>query len=416
MDLASFFFADMHPSNLSIDTYNYDLPDERIAKFPLEVRDESQLLVYDNGKIVDRRFNELSELLQQGDLLVLNNTRVIPARLILFKPSGGAIEVFCLDPINMSHQDAMAAHSGVRWKCLVGGAKKWNDGLLIGIEIERANQKTRCFAACIERLHDAFIIEFTWNDPTMVFSEFLDAAGKIPLPPYFHREAELSDLERYQTVFSKYKGSVAAPTASLHFTDSVFSTLQARGIELEELTLHVGAGTFKPVSAETLSGHEMHSEWFSVSKKTLLKLRNHQYNRLIAAGTTSLRTIESLYGIGIQLLRGHASNDMLSLSQWEMYDYDDSAPTMTEALDALLNYLDQRNLDYLHASSALLIAPTFRIRLADGLITNFHQPKSTLLVLVSAFIGDDWRKVYDHAMKSDYRFLSYGDSSLLWKR
>jgi len=416
LDVEVFFFANMHPSKLSIDSYTYDLPDERIAKFPLEVRDQSRMLVYENGQITDARFNELPGLLQQGDLVILNNTRVIPARLILFKPSGGAIEIFCLDPLNMAHQDAMAARSGVRWKCLVGGAKKWNDGLLIGVEIERANGKTRFSAACVERLNDAFIIEFTWNDPTMVFSEILDAVGKIPLPPYFQREAELSDLERYQTVFSKYKGSVAAPTASLHFTNDVFAALQSRGVQLEELTLHVGAGTFKPVSAETLSGHEMHSEWFSISKSTLLKLRNHQYSRLIAAGTTSLRTLESLYGIGIQMMQGRASNDMLSLTQWEMYDSADTVPGITEALDALLNYLDCRNLDYLHASSALLIAPTFPIRLADGLITNFHQPKSTLLVLVSAFIGEDWRRVYNHAMNNDYRFLSYGDSSLLWHR
>jgi len=288
--------------------------------------------------------------------------------------------------------------------------------LLIGVEIEHNNRMVQCYAACVERLSDAFIIEFTWDDSTLVFSQFLDKAGKIPLPPYFHRDAELSDLERYQTVFSKYKGSVAAPTASLHFTNDVFDALQQRGVQLEELTLHVGAGTFKPVSSETLSGHEMHSEWFSVSKQTLLKLRNHDYNRLIVAGTTSLRTIESLYGIGVQLIRGNTSNEMLSLTQWEMYDEHASLPTLTESLDALLLYLDQRNLDFLHASSALLIAPTFQIRLADALITNFHQPKSTLLVLVSAFIGEDWRKVYDHAMSNDYRFLSYGDSSLLWRR
>ncbi len=406
----------MHPSKLSIDTYDYHLPDERIAKYPLEVRDQSKMLVYVNGQIENARFYELPGFLEPGDLIVLNNTRVIPARLILYKPTGGAIEVFCLDPVNMAHQDAMSAHSGVRWKCLVGGAKKWNQGLSIGVEIEHDNRSVQCYASCIERINDAFIIEFTWDDSSLVFSQFLDAAGKIPLPPYFHREAELSDLERYQTIFSKYKGSVAAPTASLHFTSDVFDALNKRGVQLEELTLHVGAGTFKPVSSETLSGHEMHSEWFSVSKNTLLKLRNHDYNRLIVAGTTSLRTIESLYGIGVQLMRGNASDEMLSLSQWEMYDYDENAPSLAEALDAILNYLEHRNLDFLHASSALLIAPTFQLQLADAIITNFHQPKSTLMVLVSGFIGDDWRKVYNHALENDYRFLSYGDSSLLWRK
>jgi S-adenosylmethionine:tRNA ribosyltransferase-isomerase len=405
----------MHPSQLSIEAYNYDLPDERIAKFPLPVRDQSNLLVYENGHIRDARFHELPTMLQPGDLLILNNTRVIPARLILFKPTGGAIEVFCLDPVNMAHQDAMTAKSGVRWKCLVGGAKKWNDGLLIGIEIEHNQRAVKCSAACIERQNDAFVVEFTWDDSTLVFSQFLDAAGKIPLPPYFHREAQLSDLERYQTVFSKYKGSVAAPTASLHFTQLVFDDLNSRGVQLEEITLHVGAGTFKPVTAETLNGHEMHSEWFSVSKNTLLKLRNHDYNRLIVSGTTSLRTMESLYGLGVQLIRGNVSNEMLSLTQWEMYDFKE-APDLTEALDALINYLDSRNLEFLHASSALMIAPTFKIQVADALITNFHQPKSTLLVLVSAFIGSDWSMVYDHAMKNDYRFLSYGDSSILWRK
>jgi S-adenosylmethionine:tRNA ribosyltransferase-isomerase len=406
----------MHPSNISIDSYDYPLSDERIAKFPLAIRDQSKMLVYENGLIRDARFFELPALLEHGDLVVLNNTRVIPARLILHKPTGGAIEVFCLDPVNMAHQDAMACGSGVRWKCLVGGAKKWSEGLLIGLEIEHNGRSVKCSAACIERLKDAFIIEFTWDDPTLVFSQFLESAGKIPLPPYFHREAELSDLERYQTVFSKFQGSVAAPTASLHFTQDVFHALKARGVELEELTLHVGAGTFKPVSSETLSGHEMHSEWFSVSKDTIRKLRNHDYNRLIVAGTTSLRTIESLYGLGVQLIRGNESIEMLSLTQWEMYDYDGNAPALTEALDALLTYLDRRKLDFLHASSALLVAPSFPIQLADGLITNFHQPKSTLMVLVSAFIGDDWRAVYDHALQNDYRFLSYGDSSLLWKK
>jgi S-adenosylmethionine:tRNA ribosyltransferase-isomerase len=405
----------MHPSSISIDSYNYNLPDHRIAKFPLEVRDQSKLLVYRGGTITDSRFHELPGALMPNDLLVINNTRVIPARLILYKPTGGAIEVFCLDPVEMGHQDAMAAGSGVRWKCLVGGAKKWNDGLLIGVDIERSTGRVRCNAACVERLNDAFIIEFTWNDSSMVFSEFMDAVGKIPLPPYFNREAERSDLERYQTVFSKYQGSVAAPTASLHFTPEVFAALQVNKVQIEELTLHVGAGTFKPVSSETLSGHEMHSEWFSVSRSTIERLCNRDYNRLVVAGTTSLRTIESLYGLGAQLISGTASPEMLTLSQWEMYAYDESAPTLTESLDALLKYLDDRNLDFLHAASALLIAPSFNLRLAQGLITNFHQPKSTLLVLVSAFIGPDWERVYNHAMANDYRFLSYGDSSLLWR-
>jgi S-adenosylmethionine:tRNA ribosyltransferase-isomerase len=405
----------MHPRNLSIDSFTYDLPDERIAKFPLPERDQSRLLMYHGGKITDAVFHQLPDVLQAGDLIILNNTRVIPARIILYKPTGGAIEVFCLDPIGMSHQDAMAARSGVRWKCLVGGAKKWKTDQAIGMVIQRNNVSVQCNASCVERVNDAFIIEFTWDDASMVFSEFLDMVGKIPLPPYFNRDAQLSDLERYQTVFSKYQGSVAAPTASLHFTNRVFNALTQKGIQLEELTLHVGAGTFKPVSAETLSGHEMHSEWFSVPRRTLLKLRNKDYNRLIVAGTTSLRTIESLYGLGVQLLRGNASKGMLSHTQWEAYDYIDETITLQEALDALLNWMDEQRIDHLHATSSLLIAPPFRFRLADALITNYHQPKSTLLVLVSAFVGEGWKDIYNHAMINDYRFLSYGDSSLLWR-
>jgi S-adenosylmethionine:tRNA ribosyltransferase-isomerase len=406
----------MHPSQITIESYDYDLPDERIAKFPLEFRDHSKMLLYDRGLITNHQFFEISKLLSQDDLVVLNNTRVIPARLILKKPTGGAIEVFCLDPIDMAHQDAMSAKSGVRWKCLVGGAKKWNEGLLIGIDINYRGKCVSCFAACIGRSADAFIVEFTWDDPTLIFSEFLEAAGKIPLPPYFNREIQPSDLERYQTVFSKHRGSVAAPTASLHFTTEVFQALNKRGVQLEEITLHVGAGTFKPVSSDSLQGHEMHSEWFSVSKETILKIRNRQYNRLIVAGTTSLRTIESLYGIGAQLIANKHNPQALSLSQWEMYEYGTSSPSLTDALDAIIRYLEEVKSDYLHASSSLLIAPTFNFRIADGLITNFHQPKSTLLVLVSAFIGEDWKRVYQHAMNEGYRFLSYGDSSLLWRK
>ncbi|MFM7729211.1 MAG: S-adenosylmethionine:tRNA ribosyltransferase-isomerase [Flavobacteriales bacterium] len=405
----------MHPSELSIDTFQYELPEHRIAKFPLPERDQSKLLVYERGKIEDCRFNELPHLLDAGDLLMLNNTRVIPARIILHKPTGGAIEVFCLDPIGSSHQDAMSAASGIRWKCLVGGVKKWKDNQPIGVQMEHAGRTVQGYAAPVARLNDAFMIEFTWDHPTMVFSEFLEAVGKIPLPPYFNRDVELSDLERYQTVFSKYKGSVAAPTASLHFTTSVFDRLKARGVIIDELTLHVGAGTFKPVSSETLQGHEMHSEWFSVSRNTIVKLRRREFKRLVAAGTTCLRTIESLYGLGVQRLRGADWKEMPSLSQWEIYDYTNEAISLNDALDALLNYLDETGSDFLHATSALLIAPSFRFRLADGLITNFHQPKSTLMVLVAGVIGDDWKTVYRHALDNDYRFLSYGDSSLLWR-
>lgn len=405
----------MHPSQLAIESFQYELPDHRIAKFPLSQRDYSKLLLFRQGVVTDAHFYDLPAQLESGDLLILNNTRVIPARIILHKPTGGAIEVFCLDPVDRGHQDAMAAGSGVRWKCLVGGAKKWKDGQPIEFLIEHEGTHVQCQAACVSRANDAFIIEFAWNHSKLVFSEFLDAVGKIPLPPYFNREAELSDIERYQTVFSKYLGSVAAPTASLHFTEHVFTELKNRGVQTDELTLHVGAGTFKPVSAETLSGHEMHSEWFSISRSTILKLRNREYNRLIVAGTTSLRTIESLYGLGVQLLQGAVWKEMPVLTQWETYDYNQAPFSPEQALDALLSEMDRRGTDFLHAYSSLLIAPSFHFRFADAIITNFHQPKSTLMVLVAGFIGDAWKQVYTHALENDYRFLSYGDSSLLWR-
>jgi S-adenosylmethionine:tRNA ribosyltransferase-isomerase len=407
----------MNPRDIVIDDFNYELPDQKIAKYPLAVRHESKLLVSKPSGIQDSQFQNLPQFLESEDLIIINNTRVIPARLHMYKDTGGMIEIFCLDPVNQAHQDAMAAGSGVRWKCLVGGAKKWKDNQPLALSVAIDGIEVSLLAYNHGRSNDAFIIEFVWGEKQFAFSQILDAAGRIPLPPYFNREAELSDIERYQTIFAKYKGSVAAPTASLHFTDDVFDALRSKGVITDEITLHVGAGTFKPVNEGALGNHEMHDEWFSVPLRVIQRLRKKEYRRLIVAGTTAMRTLESLYPIGVKLLKheGAVDANVLAVKQWEVYQLSSSDVTREEALDAILEYMQQHNLENLCATSALLIAPGFQFQCCDAIITNFHQPKSTLLVLVSAFVGDRRKQIYDHALNHDYRFLSYGDSSLLWR-
>ena len=406
----------MNPRDIIIDDFNYELPDDKIAKYPLAVRHESKLLVSTPSGIQDSQFHHLPQFLESEDLIIINNTRVIPARLHMYKDTGGMVEIFCLDPVNQAHQDAMAAGSGVRWKCLVGGAKKWKDNQPLVLSVVIDGIDVSLLAHNHGRSNDAFIIEFVWGEKQFAFSQILDAAGRIPLPPYFNREAELSDIERYQTIFAKYKGSVAAPTASLHFTDDVFDALRAKGVMTDEITLHVGAGTFKPVSEGALGNHEMHDEWFSVPLQVIKRLRNKEYNRLIASGTTAMRTLESLYPIGAKLLKGDSfeGKETIALGQWDAYQFQNSV-TREEALDAIIDYLQRNQLENLCATSALLIAPGFQFQCCDAIITNFHQPKSTLLVLVSAFVGDRRKQIYEHALNQDYRFLSYGDSSLLWR-
>jgi S-adenosylmethionine:tRNA ribosyltransferase-isomerase len=405
----------MNPKDITIDEFDYPLPDDRIAKYPLAVRHESKLLVSNSTGITDAQFLNLPQFLEPEDLIIINNTRVIPARLHLYKETGGAVEIFCLDPVNQAHQDAMSASSGVRWKCLVGGAKKWKEDQVLSLPVVIDGVERVLRARNHGRIHDAFIIEFTWNDNQIVFSQILDAAGLIPLPPYFNREAEQSDIERYQTIFAKYKGSVAAPTASLHFTDEVFDALRAKGVQLEEITLHVGAGTFKPVNDGALGNHEMHDEWFSVPLNIIKRLRDKKYHRLIAAGTTAMRTLESLYPIGIKLMNSAGNiQDTLTLGQWDAYERVSNI-TREQAFDAIISYMELHQLESLCATSALLIAPGFQFQCCDAIITNFHQPKSTLLVLISAFVGERRKQIYNHALNHDYRFLSYGDSSLLWR-
>lgn len=401
-------------TSLAISDYSYELPDERIAKYPLAERDQSKLLVWKNGNIQDSNFRNLPDFLPSNSLLIFNNTKVIRARLHFQKETGAKIEIFCLDPHDPAdYQIAFQTTQSCVWKCMVGNQKKWKGELL---------KKTIQIDACeIELCAEQFdsenknLIRFSWSNPNFEFSRIIEAAGSLPIPPYLNRDTEQSDLERYQTVYSKIKGSVAAPTAGLHFTEKVFNHLMDDGHELAELTLHVGAGTFQPVKSETISGHEMHSEHLYVSRDFLQKLINHS-GKKIAVGTTSVRTLESLYWLGLQASENSEIDvENLKVSQWEAYQNIEADLSLKQALENLIELLDKNQLDHLSASTQIIIAPGYKFRIVDGLITNFHQPQSTLLLLISAYLGDEWRRIYEHALVNDYRFLSYGDSNLYLK-
>ena len=400
---------------ISISDYNYELPDERIAKYPLVGRDLSKLLVWKNGLIQDSQFRNLTESLPSKSMLVFNNTRVIRARLHFQKETGAKIEIFCLDPHEPAdYQIAFQTTRSCTWKCMIGNQKKWKGErlkkrvVIYGTEIELCAEQ-------IDPVNDKSLIRFNWNNPDFEFSRMIEHAGILPIPPYLNRETEESDLERYQTVYSKIKGSVAAPTAGLHFTDQVFERLKTDGHELAELTLHVGAGTFQPVKSEILSGHEMHSEQMYISRNFVNKLLKHS-GKIIAVGTTSVRTLESLYWLGVQAsLNPEKGIEYLSVTQWEAYERTEITTSAKDALTALLNLLNHHSTDFLSASTQIIIAPGYQFRIVDGLITNFHQPQSTLLLLISAYLGEEWKKIYEHALKSNYRFLSYGDSNLYLK-
>ena len=418
---------DLNPKNIHIADYNYNLPDERIAKFPLAERDASKLLIYNHGEVSEDVFSSLPKYLPQGALMVFNNTKVIQARLHFRKASiegiqGALIEVFCLEPaLPNDYQLNFSQKGSVQWYCLVGNLKKWKEGKLFRtIEMPNGEQVT---LAC-ERmgLHGtSHIIEFSWNG-NYTWAELLDAVGELPIPPYLNRETQESDKTTYQTVYSKIKGSVAAPTAGLHFTERVLQALDEAGIDREELTLHVGAGTFKPVKSEEIGGHDMHTEHIAVRRQTIEKLIAHG-GEAIAVGTTSVRTLESLYYMGILAMQG---KEDLHVPQWMPYEEKTTADgqqsteiaqrvgwSTVNCLQALLAYMDQHHLDVLHSSTQLIIAPGYEYHIVRRMVTNFHQPQSTLLLLVSAFLKGDWRKVYDYALSHDFRFLSYGDSSLL---
>ncbi len=402
--------------HIQIAEYNYPLPDERIAKFPLAERDHSKLLVYNKGAVSHDIFYNLPNYLPKGALMVYNNTKVIQARLHFNKETGALIEVFCLEPIQPNDyvlNFQQTKHCA--WLCLVGNLKKWKEGSLRKV-IDVKGKKIVLTATRGEMHGTSHWIDFDWDDDSITFADILEGVGELPIPPYLNRKTEESDKKTYQTVYSKIKGSVAAPTAGLHFTDKVLKDIDAHGIEREEVTLHVGAGTFKPVKSEEIEGHEMHSEYIFVTKHTIERLLAHDASA-IAVGTTSVRTLESLYYIGVTLQSNpDASENDLHVRQWMPYEYADSEPNPISAKQALQNikdYLDRNALDALHTSTQIIIAPGYDYKIVKMLVTNFHQPQSTLLLLVSAFVKGDWHKIYDYALANDFRFLSYGDSSLL---
>ncbi len=429
-----------HPSNLYIEDFNYELPNEKIAKYPLEQRDQSKLLIYggtgfsggaepisgelgpktENGvSIRESIYANIADELPQGSLLVFNDTKVVEARLLFQKPTGGVIELFCLEPADQYADitTAMLQKGSVQWKCLVGGAKKWKEGAVVlevkGLKIQ-ANK--------VEILPDCFLIEFSWDPAGISFAEVLHLAGDIPLPPYLNRETEESDKERYQTIYAKHDGSVAAPTAGLHFTEYVFAQLAQKQIQKGYVTLHVGAGTFKPVKAAQMKDHEMHAEFIDVQKSTIEQLLEHVSKGIIAVGTTSLRTLESLYWIGVKTIHNPSlATADLSVSQWEPYQHAEEnaenkgkAYSAEESLTALLQWMEKNNAERIITKTQIIIAPGYTFRIIRALVTNFHQPQSTLLLLISAIVGDDWRRIYEYALTHEYRFLSYGDGSILW--
>lgn len=400
-----------HPKDLKIEDYTYELPNERIAKYPLEERDASKLLVYDKGEIKEDTYRNIAEHIPADMLMVFNHTKVVQARLKFTKDTGGAIEVFCLEPDEQygDVQNAMLQTRDVLWKCLIGGASKWKHGMVL----EEVYDDFVLKASIAERNEGSFTIELEWGND-MSFAEVLAKAGKVPLPPYLHRDAEASDEERYQTIYAKNKGSVAAPTAGLHFTEAVMDSIQQKGIHTEFINLHVGAGTFMPVKSDKMEGHTMHAEWISVEVNTIQHIIKHLDSGVVAVGTTSMRMVESLYWIGLKLLQ-HEVPDFAgyAVTQWDPYELEADADAKT-ALEAIVDYLLLHKQTSLVTRTQILIAPGYDKRIVKGLVTNFHQPQSTLLLLVASLIGEDWRKLYDHAMQHDYRFLSYGDGCLIW--
>lgn len=402
----------METKNIHISDYDYPLPDERIAKFPMAERDHSKLLVYRSGQIGEDRFYNIADYLPKGALMVFNNTKVIQARMHFCKETGALIEVFLLEPYAPADYEQMFQSRGsCSWLCLVGNLKKWKEGPLSRTMIVGGKRLTLKATRAGEH-RTSHEVRFEWDDESVTFAEIIDTVGELPIPPYLNRETEESDKTTYQTVYSKIKGSVAAPTAGLHFTDKVLEQIDAHGIDREELTLHVGAGTFKPVKSDTINGHEMHTEYICVHRSTLEKLIAHG-GKAIAVGTTSVRTLESLYYMGLRLQKDPClTEEQLHINQWEPYETE-ATLSPVDAIKQVLDYLDRNGMNALHSSTQIIIAPGYKYHIVKMLITNFHQPQSTLLLLVSAFVNGDWHRIYDYALAHDFRFLSYGDSSLL---
>lgn len=404
----------METKHIQIKDYNYNLPDERIAKFPIAQRDHSKLLIYRHGEVTEDAFYNLPTYLPKGALMVFNNTKVIQARLHFHKQTGALIEVFLLEPYLPADYEQMFQTTGkCSWLCMVGNLKKWKEGQLY-LSFNVKGQSVTLSALRQEAVHTSYRIDFEWDNPNVSFAEILEAAGELPIPPYLNRATQESDKQTYQTVYSKIKGSVAAPTAGLHFTPEVLAAIDAHGIERQEVTLHVGAGTFKPVKASEISNHEMHTEYICVHRTMLESLLRHG-TEAIAVGTTSVRTLESLYYMGVKLEANlDLSEHDLHVDQWEPYEVAATAQIApSKAIQNIIDYLDRHQLASLHSSTQIIIAPGYDYKIVKRLVTNFHQPQSTLLLLVSAFVHGDWRRIYDYALNHDFRFLSYGDSSLL---
>lgn len=406
----------MKPQEYKIKDFIYDLPESRIARYPLPERDLSKLLVYKDGHIESDIYRNLDKYISDESLLVFNNTKVVQARLHFKNKAGSRIEVFCLEPSqeNAEPATAMIQEANVNWQCLIGGLDKWKEKV-----ISKTTNNFELNAEIVNSSGNEFTIKFSWFPPTFSFSEILDQAGEIPIPPYLKRSSETIDVSRYQTVYAEQKGSVAAPTAGLHFTNSIFEKLKSKTVLIDYVTLHVGAGTFKPVKSETIGGHNMHSEWIEVEKRSvenLLKYSNksESKNSIIAVGTTSLRTIESLYWMGV---KAHQNLDVtlhdLVVKQWDAYELEQNL-SAAESLCSLLAWMNKNKMEKLVCKTQILIVPSYHLKVVDALITNFHQPSSTLLLLIAAVVGDEWKTIYKYALDNDYRFLSYGDGSILF--
>ena len=403
------------PRTLSIKDFTYHLPEEKIANYPLSDRDASKLLIYKAGNISEDIYRNIADHIPEDSLLIFNDTKVVKARLLFQKATGGIIEIFCLEPDDQYPDITTAMHQyeKVFWKCFIGGASKWKKNQLLEKKIELADRIMILTAKYIDKKADSFKIELSWNDPQISFSEMLHLGGNIPLPPYIKRNVEADDSVRYQTIYAHHDGSVAAPTAGLHFTDTIFEKLNEKNIQKDFVTLHVGASTFKPVKSDLMEGHEMHEEYFLVKKSIIINLINHADKNIIAVGTTSLRTIESLYWLGVKLSLDSGLNT-IELTQWEAYELDKHKISIIDSLQFLLSWMEKNKMDQLAAKTQIIIAPGYIFRIVNGLITNFHQPQSTLLLLVAAIAGNNWQIIYNYALENDFRFLSYGDGSLLW--
>lgn len=395
-----------NPFKIRIEDFTYNLPDERIALFPLEKRDESKLLLYRNGNISQDIFKNIDEYIPENSVLVFNDSKVIQARILFEKPGGNPVEIFCLHPYGEPVESSLLSKESTEWVCMVGYLKRWKHekGEILEKEFTYKDKKCNLKAEMIRREAEAYLVKLSWNPGDMAFSEVLDSIGETPIPPYLHREAEESDKSRYQTIYAEHEGSVAAPTAGLHFTDEVLNKLKAKSVDFARVTLHVGAGTFKPVKSETMEDHVMHREFISIPKSTLELLDSGR--KIICVGTTSMRTIESIPYIATKI-----NESYVKIDQWEPY----LSKIEQNGVKTLQNHLKMTKNESILTETGIIIVPGFKFRFTSGLITNFHQPQSTLLLLVAAFIGEDWRKVYDYAMENSFRFLSYGDSSLLFK-